>query len=123
MPITFTSSINGADQIVLPNPKFGNNDTITFKRINRTSRGNDLILDVPDPNWQPTFLHKYEWEYLGENKVIQLKAFVARHVAIPVFVVSLYGETWKIIFLRPDGEFAQVGVENRAVTLDMQIVQ
>lgn len=123
MSITFVSSINGQDIIVMPNPKFGNNDTINFKRINRTSRGNDLIIDVPDANWKPTLLHKYEWEYLGENKLNAMKAFVARNIGYPVFVASLYGPTWKVIFLRPDAEFAQVGVENRALTLDMQEVQ
>lgn len=123
MSVQLMSSIFGGDVLVLPNPKLGDAHTINFKRINRTSRGNDLILDVPDANWQPTFLHKYEWEYLKEDEIIRLKGFVARHVGIPVFVTGIYGESWKVIFLRPDLEFSQVGVENRAVTLDMQIVQ
>lgn len=124
MSVTFTSSVNSADILKLPNPKFGDQHTINWKRINRTSRGNDLILDTPDANWKPTFLHKYEWEYLLQLQENALRAFVGRHVGIPVFLEGVYtNEYWKVVFLRPDAEFAQVGRENRGVTLDMQIVQ
>lgn len=123
MCVVLTSSVNAADVITLDNPKFGDDHSINFHRINRTSRGGDLILDVPDPNWKPTFLHRYEWEYLSEDQKQLLKAFVERHIAIPVFVTGIYGETWKVIFLKPDTEFSQVGRENRSVSLDMQIVQ
>lgn len=124
MSVRFISSLNAADTLSLPNPKLGDSHTINWKRINRTSRGNDLILDVPDANWQPTFLHKYEWEYLKQTEEDALRGFVRRHVAIPVFLEGVYtNEYWKVIFLRPDTEFSQVGRENRTVTLDMQIVQ
>jgi hypothetical protein len=122
--ITFTSSVNPLDVIELPKPKFGDTHTINWKRINRTSRGNDLILDVPDANWQPTFLHKYDFEYLKDSDKLKLKAFMSRHVGIPVIVEGVYdNETWTVIFLRPDAELAQVGRENRTITLDMQEVQ
>ena len=124
MCVVLTSSLDSSDTITLDNPKLGNEDTINFHRIDRKTRGGDIILANPDPvNWQPTFLHKYEWEYLSEKDVTALKAFMGRDVAVPVFVTGIYGENWKVIFLRPDAEFAQPGRENRTITLDMQIVQ
>lgn len=122
--IKFTSFDNPLDFIELPNPKFGDTHTINFKRINRTSRGNDLILDVPDANWTPVFMHRYDFEYLSDEKKLLFKAFVSRHVGLPVTVLGLYeDEEWKVIFLRPDMEFPQVGFENRTLSVDMQIVQ
>lgn len=122
--IKFTSSVNPLDVVEFPNPKFGDAHTINWKRINRTSRGNDLILDVPDANWTPTFLHKYDFEYLSEADQLRFRGFMGRHVAIPVFVEGIYeNENWKVVFLRPDAERAHVGRENRTLTVDMQVVQ
>lgn len=120
--VTFTSLFGLAPPVTFPAPKFGDSRTTNFKRINKTSRGDDIIISGED-NWHPTFLHKLEWEYLSERNLDKLRAFMKAHVGIPVSVHSHYGETWKVIFLRPDVEFSQVGRENRTVTLDMQIVQ
>lgn len=111
------------DTIELPNPEFGDKDTINFKRVNRESRGNDLII-AGQAGWpSPTRLLNYEFQGLAEAKKELLKSFLARHVGIPVTLTDHYGVQWYVIFLRPDAEFSQVGVENRTVTLDMQVIQ
>jgi hypothetical protein len=108
--------------IGLPMPKFGNNETINFKRVNKTSRGNDIIIRSI-PGWQSEFLQRFEWDYLSEAQKDRLKLFVSKNVGRPVDVAGIYGEVWKVIFLRPDTEFSQVGRENRTVTIDMQKVE
>lgn len=117
--ITLTSSVNPSDVVTLSNPKFGNSDTINFKRVNRTSRGNDEII-AGYPQWHPTFLKKYEFDYMKESEAVAIYAFVKRHTGIPVFVTGLYGVTKKVLLLKPDVEISQVGVENRTIILDMQ---
>lgn len=119
--VTLVSTI-GLGSVTLHAPKFGDSSTTNFKRVNKTSRGDDIIISG-EPNWFPTFLHKLEFEYLSEEKCTKLRDFLRKHVGIPVNVTSHYGETWKVIFLRPEVEFSQVGRENRTLTLDMQIVQ
>lgn len=119
--ITLTSSVNVADTLTLHNPKFGDSHTINFKRVNRETRGNDLILRG-ETGWLPTELMRWEWEYLKEDEKYKLKAFVERHVAIPVNTVDHYSVARTVILLRPDAEFSQIGVDNRTVILDMQIV-
>lgn len=121
MSVILTSSVNPQDTLTLPNPKFGDSHTINFKRINRETRGNDLILRG-ESGWLPTELMKWEWDYLKEDEKYKLKAFVARHVGIPINTVDHYGVTHTMILLKPDTEFSQVGVENRTTILDMQIV-
>lgn len=121
--IQFQSSVVAGDILRLPNPKLGDSATINWKRINRTSRGNDLILDVPDANWKPEFLVRFDWDYMKETEHEALKRFVTRHTGLPVFLTDHYGQVKKVIFLRPDSEFPQVGRENWSTTLDMQIVQ
>lgn len=120
--ITFTSTINPLDAMILPNPKFGDSHSIKFKRINRTSRGNDLILTNPDPaDWTPQFLEKYDFEYLSIWERDNFRAFVLRNLGVPVKVLGLYEtDTWTVIFIQPDAAFAQVGRENRTTSVDMQ---
>jgi hypothetical protein len=122
--ITFTSTVNPMDSINLPNPKFGDTHAIKFKRINRTSRGNDLILVNPDPaDWTPTFIHKYDFEYLSAWEFDNFKAFILRNLGTPVTVLGLYlTDTWTVIMIQPDAAFAHVGRENRTTVVDMQIV-
>ena len=122
--IVFTSVINPTDTISLPNPKFGDAHSIHNKRINRTSRGNDLILRNPDPaDWTPTFLHKYDFEYLSRYERDAFYGFMQRNLGQPVTVNGLYeADNWTVLFIRPDNEFAHVGRENRVTSVDMQIV-
>jgi hypothetical protein len=122
--ITFTSTVNPQDSIILPNPKFGDSHSIKFKRVNRTTRGNQLILTNPDPtDWTPTFLHKYDFEYLSPWEMDNFRAFVARNLGVPITVLGLYEtDNWTVIFIQPDASFAHVGRENRVTTVDMQIV-
>lgn len=120
--VVFTSSYDTSLTITLPAPKFGDSRTTNFKRVNKKSRGQSSIISGED-NWFPTFLRKLEWDYLSEDQVTGMQNFMKKHVAIPVTVLSHYAETWKVIFVRPDVEFSQIGRENRSFTLDMQIVQ
>lgn len=122
--VTFTSTINPNDAMILPNPKFGDSHVIKFKRINRTTRGNDLILENPDPaDWTPTFLHKYDFEYLSEWEMNNFRAFIVRNLGVPVTVDGLYEtDTWTVIFIQPDASFAHIGRDNRTTSVDMQIV-
>lgn len=119
--VVLTSTIN-LGSVTLPAPEFGDSRTQNYKRINKVTRGDDIIISG-EPNWFPTFLRKYEWTYLSEDKCIALRAFMKNHVGIPVSVLNHYGETMVVVFLRPDAEFSQVGRENRTVTLDMQVVE
>jgi hypothetical protein len=121
MSIILTSSVDSRDHLTLPNPKFGDSNTINFKRINRETRGNDLILRG-ESGWLPTELLRWEWEYLRDNEKILLKAFIARNVGLPVYTVDHYGVARTVVFLKPETEFSQVGVDNRTAALDMQII-
>lgn len=121
MSVILTSSENSSDTLTLDNPKFGDSYTINFKRINRETRGNDLILRG-ETGWLPTELMRWEWEYLKEDMKHLLKAFVARNIGVPVETTDHYGVSRTVIFLRPDTEFSQIGVDNRTTILDMQIV-
>lgn len=120
--ITLTSSVNAGDVLQLPNPELGDVHTINFKRVNRETRGNDLILEG-QPGWTPTKLHRWNWTYLKERERDLLYAFLKRHVGIPFFVTTMYNESWKVVNLKPETEFSQVGMDNRTVSLDMNEVQ
>lgn len=120
--ITFTSSVRSNDVVVLPNPKFGDGHTNTYKRINRTNRGNDQII-AGQTGWLPSRLRRMEWDYLLEKEADSIRAFMKRNTALPVFVKDQYDITHKVVLLRPDAELSQIGRDNRTLILDMQVVQ
>lgn len=118
--ITFTD-LSG-QTLVLDNPKFANTNTIEFKRINRNSRGNDLILKGFS-TWEPKFLQRYEWDYIQPLLLKSAMDFVVRNVGLPVTIEGLYAEVKTVLLIKPDVEFSQIGRENHTFILDMQETQ
>lgn len=107
--------------ILLPLPKFGNVKTTSLKRINRKSRGNDLIV-TSIKDWVHTFLIRFEWDYLKKEDFFRLQEFVRLSLGRVVTVDMIYGSSATVIFLKPETEFIQLGRENYQVALDMQIL-
>lgn len=107
----------------LPAPKFGDVDTLTLKRINRTSRGNSLIVSKV-PTWWNKTLKRFEWDYLKPSVFDDLQSFLNVNVGKPVLINGIYtsDHTFFVIFLKPEAEYSQIGRENYTVILDMQVV-
>ena len=107
----------------LPAPKFGDVDTLTLKRINKTSRGNSLIV-AKIPTWWNKTLKRFEWDYLRQNVFNDLQDFLNVNVGKPVLINGIYtsDHTFVVIFLKPEAEFSQIGFDNYTVILDMQVV-
>jgi hypothetical protein len=113
---------NGSDTITLPMPIFGNSDTLSIDRINRRSRGNDLII-AGVPGWKPIKLQRFEWDYLREVESLKLMEFMKRNLGQRIAVQGIYSDLKYVVFLKPDAELSQIGRDNRTITLDMQEVQ
>lgn len=111
----------GSDAVVLPMPKFGNSNTVLFRRLNRVTRGNELIV-AGVPGWNPDRLQRYEWDYLTQAQADAIFNFMKRYHGIPVTVTGVYSEIKTVILLKPDAELSQIGRDNRTLILDMQIV-
>ena len=109
----------GSDIVILPMPKFGNSNTLLIKRINRVSRGNDLIV-AGVPGWNSTRMQRYEWDYLTKDQAEAIFNFMKRYHGIPVAVTGVYSEIKNVILLKPDAELSQIGIDNRTLILDMQ---
>lgn len=107
----------------LPLPKFGDVDTLTLKRINRTSRGNSLIVSKV-PTWWNKTLKRFEWDYLKPDVFNDLQDFLNVNVGKRVLINGIYtsDHTFAVIFLKPEAEFSQIGRENYTVILDMQVI-
>lgn len=119
---SLTSTQNTSDTLQLDNPAFNNSDTVNLNRINRQSRGLDLIVSS-ESGWTPFFNRRYNWIYMSEDKRNSLIQFMLRNTGFPVTWVDMYGNSYNVVILNQDAQVAQVGRENRTVTLDMQEVQ
>lgn len=111
------SSVNSLDKVRLPSPKFGNSNTVTYKRINRESRGNALIIEGY-PEWKPERLQRFEFDYMCPGQAHKLFEFMKRHVGLPI-----YADGVLVLLNKPDAELSQIGRQNRTIILDMLLCE
>lgn len=113
--ITFVAQ--DLSEFTLHGPKFGDSETVTYKRINRDLRGGESVIRSYN-TWNPTKLFKVEFDYLSESKVNGFREFMRRNVGLPVQCVDHNGKIRNLIFQNPSTEFSQIGRSNRTFILD-----
>lgn len=116
--VTLQDSI---ETLHIDNPDFNDSDTITYKRINRTSRGYTPII-TGITGWLPHSAKKMTFSYLFEADVNKIKAFWNRNIGKPVTLTDMYGNSYTVILQNPEFEVAQVGRENRTLTMDFYVL-
>lgn len=117
--LTFTDTTG--QTITLRLPDFQDSDTVTYTRINRTSRGfTPIIIGVA--GWLPKKARKMTFTYLQEKDTIMVRAFFRKNAGLPVTLVDIYGDVRSVICQNPEFEVAQVGRENRTLTLDLYVL-
>lgn len=124
MPPTVEATIvfsDGVTTLTLPLPDFNDSDTITYTRINKTSRGYTPII-TGIAGWFPKRARKLTFTYLTEQDTINTRTFFRRNAGLPVTLTDIYGDVRSVILQNPESEIAQVGRENRTLTLDLYVL-
>jgi hypothetical protein len=112
----------GSTSIAFPRPEPGNVLRFDFSRINRRSRGGDLIL-FRDEQWPKTKTHTLTFNWLSEIQKQQLLTFMQNTIGQIVVYVDHYGYTWDGFIMTPAAQFTQESLNNKSVTLDFQGVR
>lgn len=100
-------------------PELGDTDGIDEVRINRLSRGGDLIV-YSDPNWPRTESLSYRFSFLTTHEITQLKDFVHATIGQSILLVDYDGLSWSVIITNPDFEFDQTSKNNYTATLEFE---
>lgn len=112
----------GATSIQLPRPEQGNTERYDFSRINRRSRGGDLIL-FRDEQWPKTKTLTVTFNWLSEAQKQAMLAFMQQTVGQTVVYVDHYGYTWDGFIMSPAAQVTQESLNNKSLTIDFQGVR
>lgn len=109
----------GDTVITLPRPEYGNAERFDFSRINRRSRGGDLIL-FRNEQWPRTKTLSLTFNWLSEQQKQQMLAFMQATIGQRVIYRDHYGNVWLGFIMTPAAEVVQESLNNKALTLDFQ---
>lgn len=110
----------GALSIQLRNPDFGNSDTIEIRRINRKTRGLELVV-FRDPSWPKTRTFKVNFTFLKQDDLLRLLDFIHRTLGQIVTYTDYNGRVWNGIIITPGDEVSQPGTDNFAAQFTFQV--
>lgn len=94
--------------VVLRNPDFGNQNSLAFQRINRTSRGGTLLI-YANPLWPKQQTQNYSIQGLSQAQVTALLDFALTSIGRPIGLIDHEGRSWQGLIVNPDMEVTQVG--------------
>lgn len=112
-------SSNGLITLTLPSPDFDNTEKLDFDRINRKTRGGDLIV-FRDSIWTATKTLVYKFSYIPQVRINQLLQFMRLTMGLTIELIDFEGFVWNGIIMTPSGEVSQPGRENFTAQFEFQ---
>lgn len=111
--------VSPTSTLVLRNPEFRNQDSLSFNRINRETRGGTLII-FADPSWPKSQTLRLEINHLKQSQVDDLLDFLLDSLGKEIGLLDHESRQWRGIILTPDADISHVGRENRSVQFDFE---
>lgn len=97
-------------------PTLGNSDELSFQRINRRSRGGDLII-FRDDEWPKTETLNLRFVFFKEKELQDFKAFMDICLGDIVEYTDHEDTVWSGLIQNPDAEAAQTGRYSYEITI------
>jgi hypothetical protein len=101
----------GSNVLILRNPEIGDARNLEIARINRKTRGGDLVI-YRDPTWPITEVLRFSFTALTDTKAYQLDYFLQVSLGQLITLVDYEGRTWQGIIRSPQGTITQQGICN-----------
>lgn len=95
-----------ATTLTLPSPEFGNGETLEFTRINRKTRGGDLMV-FRDNTWPKDDVLSFNFERLTEQQSQDLLRFLAHSLGKDITLTDHESRKWIGYVLTPTGNVIQ----------------
>jgi hypothetical protein len=119
VPSTLVTFTYGAFSFQTRTPDWNNKNTLEFSRINRKSRGGDLII-YRDPQWPESITLDMTFSALTEQQKDQFRTLFRISLGRPILFVDHLGDTWAGIILNPGTEISQTGRNQWQVEFQLQ---
>ncbi len=114
--VTFTF---GSFTFQVRKPDFGSSDKLEFSRINRRSRGGDLII-YRDPQWPESITLMLPFSFLGNKDIINFRKLFELSLGEQVTYQDHLGSTWTGIILNPAEPIVQYGIDRFSLKVELQ---
>lgn len=102
---------NGSTILDLRVPVFNDNEKMNFYKIERESRGKELLL-YRDNIWPKLTTLNMTFEYLKETDTRKLIDFMKQNLGKDITFIDQYNRTWTGIFMEPVANIKQQGRSN-----------
>jgi len=116
--ITLTYGLNS---VTLRNPDFNDKESVEIRRINRKTRGGDLVI-FRDSNWPKFVTYTWKFSYLTQNDLYNLLTFMRNSLGQKITILDYEGRTLNnCIITTPADEVSQEGVEDYQAGFSFQV--
>ncbi len=118
MAKTVTFSFAGRNY-VFRRPIMGNTDAISFQRINRRTRGGDLII-YRDAEWPKTEVQALSFDFINDAESKQFLAFIRETLGCYIAYRDHENKLWNGFVQNPDAEVDQSGQSSFRITIQFE---
>jgi hypothetical protein len=105
--------------LVLRNPDFGNQRSLGFSRIFRTSRGGELEV-FADPDWPETETLSVTIDGLSETQAQDFLTFLGTSLGQEIGLLDWENRQWRGIITTPDAEVTDNGTCRKTTSFDFE---
>lgn len=98
--------------LTLRSPVFDNVQRLEFNRINRRTRGHDLVI-FRDPVWPKSEILIMTFTALSQDQVWSLLSFMKQTIGQDITLIDFENTTWTGVITTPTNEVAQEGRDCR----------
>jgi hypothetical protein len=106
--------------LTLPSPEFDNTDSVELTRINRKTRGGDLVV-YRDNMWPLTETLLMRWDKLDKDQIRNLLSFLKLTLGRVIQIVDYNENTYFGIISKPEGTVAQKNSSLFSASLEFQL--
>ena len=107
--------------IQLRNPDFGDKETVDIRRINRKTRGGDLVV-YRDPAWPKYVTYTWQFSGLTQDDLYRLIYFMRQTLGQEITIIDYEGRTLNnCIITTPTEDLSQDGVEEFKAAFTFQV--
>ena len=118
LSVTLSTS-DGRYSVTVMSPDFDNTEALQFTRVNKKTRGGDLII-FRDPQWPKSMTLTYTWKYLSMKDRDNLMNFVANTVGQVFNLLDYEGNNHSVYIKNPDTDFSRQQKQFSQVRLDFE---
>lgn len=103
--------------ITLPSPDFEDTTRLEFNRIQRKTRGGDLIV-YKDNLWPKNEVLSMRFSYLGQGQVNRLLDFIYQSLGKDITLLDHEGKTWTGMIVTPAANIVENSRNNLTASFD-----